>query len=157
MSPSELFESLPADRRSDLEIVRKTILAYLPAGYVESVGSGMLLYEVPLSVHPNTYNKKPLMYAALASQKNYMALHLCSAYALPSVQEELVAGFAAAKKKLDMGKSCIRFKSAADLPLPVIGKAIAAIPMDKYVLHDRMIHSEEGREQRRKDRAKAKK
>ena len=113
--------------------MRATILAHLPAGYEESFEHGMLAYQVPLAVYPDTYNKKPLLYAALASQKGHMALYLCNVYGLPALRERFAAGFAAAGKKLDMGKSCVRFKKLADVPLAVIGEAVAATPMADFV------------------------
>lgn len=71
-SPEEYLSALPDERRAALEAVRRVILENLPAGYEEAVNWGMITYQVPLTVYPNTYNKQPLMYAALASQKNHM-------------------------------------------------------------------------------------
>jgi hypothetical protein len=124
---------LPSDRRQAIGTVRKLILENLPKGYVESVNWGMLSYEVPLSVYPDTYNGQPLGYAALASQKNHMAIYLCNVYAIPALRTQVEAGFKAAGKKLDMGKSCIRFRALEDLPLDVIAKAVAATPMKAFV------------------------
>jgi hypothetical protein len=73
------------------------------------------------------------MYAALASQKNYMAVYLCNIYAIPALRKQVEAGFKAAGKKPDMGKSCIRFKTLDDLPLDVIARAVAATPMGAFV------------------------
>ena len=125
--------SLPDDRRREVERVRRVVNANLPAGYVEDVGFGMICYSVPLSVYPDTYNKQPLMYAALASQKNHLSLYLMSAYDDTPLERRLRDAFAAAGKKLDKGKSCIRFKRADDLPLDAIGEAVAAIPMDRWI------------------------
>jgi hypothetical protein len=126
---------LPDDRRKALEALRKTVKKHLPKGYEESFAFNMITWQVPLSVYPDTYNKQPLMYAALASQKNHLALYLCNAYAMPPVRKLVESGFKKAGKKLDMGKSCIRFKSLDDLPLDVIGAAIAATPMKSFVAH----------------------
>ena len=145
---------LPEDRREAIAAVRATILAHLPAGSQESVEHGMLAYQVPLAVYPDTYNKKPLLYAALASQKGHMALYLCNVYGLPALRERFEAGFAAAGKRLDMGKSCVRFKRLADLPLPVIAQAIAATPMTAYVDFARAQHSASAKATRREARAK---
>jgi hypothetical protein len=79
----------------------------------------MIVYEVPLSRYPDTYNGQPLCYAALAAQKNHAAVYLMSAYGNPAVVRELKDGFRKAGRKLDMGKSCIRFRRAEDLPLAV--------------------------------------
>jgi hypothetical protein len=94
---------------------------------------GYIGWSVPLSVYADTYNGQPLCYAALASQKNHMALYLMCAYADGPVKKRLVAGFKAAGKKLDMGKSCLRFKRLEDLPLDVIAETAAAVPMKKYI------------------------
>jgi hypothetical protein len=128
----EYLETLPGERRDAIGKVRKTILKNLPRGYEEAINWGFITYQVPLSVYPDTYNKQPLMYAALASQKNYMAVYLCNVYGLASLRDQLIAGFKAAGKKLDMGKSCIRFRKVEDLPLDVIGKLVAATPMNVY-------------------------
>ena len=140
MAVSEYLEALSEDRRRVLTAVRKTILKNLPQGYEEAMNWGLITYQVPLSVYPDTYNKQPLMYAALASQKNYMAVYLCNVYAIPALRKKLEAGFKAAGKKLDMGKSCIRFRTQDDLPLEVIGDAVAATPLDAFVRFARKVH-----------------
>ncbi len=147
------LKSLPAERRAAIAAVRKTVLEHLPKGYEESFAFGMLAYQVPLGVYPDTYNKQPLMYAALASPKSYMALHLPSAYGMPELRAKIEAGFRAAGKKLDMGKGCLRFKKLEDLELGVIGEVIAATPMKGYVTFAKSIHSPEARKERSKARA----
>jgi uncharacterized protein YdhG (YjbR/CyaY superfamily) len=132
-SVAEYLASLPADRRAEIERVRGVVKRNLPAGYEEGVGFGMICYSVPLSAYRDTYNKQPLMYAALASQKNYLSLYLMSVYGDNQLDRQLRAAFAAEKKKLDMGKSCIRFKRADDLPLDAIGDVVAAVPMDRWI------------------------
>ena len=127
------LEGLPPDRRKAIEAVRRTILKNLPKGYEEAMNWGAITYQVPLQVYPDTYNKQPLMYAALASQKQYMAVYLCNVYGLPKLMKKVVAGFKAAGKKLDMGKSCIRFKKLEDLPLKIVGELVAATPMKTFV------------------------
>jgi uncharacterized protein YdhG (YjbR/CyaY superfamily) len=129
----EYVDGLPAERRPAIQAVLRTIRKNLPAGYEERLTWGMPCWQVPLRVFPDTYNGQPLMYAALASQKNHMAVYLVNVYGSPVLRKELEAGFKAAGKKLDMGKSCIRFLKLEDLPLPVIGKMIAATPMKAFV------------------------
>jgi hypothetical protein len=109
------------------------ILRNLPEGYEEGMGFGVIGYTIPVSVHSDTYNGQPLCYAGLAAQKNYCAVYLMGAYSDPKVDKALRDGFKKAGKKLDMGKSCIRFKSADDLPLDVIGRAVAALPPDAFI------------------------
>ncbi len=127
------LESLPEGRRLALETVRKVVRRRLPRGYIEVMNWGMISYEVPLSTEPHTYNGKPLMYAALASQKNHMAIYLCGLYCVPGEQEKFVEAWKQAGRKLDMGKSCIRFKRLDDLDLDVIGDCIAAMPVAAFV------------------------
>ena len=93
----------------------------------------MISWEVPLEVSGPTYNKQPLVYAALAAQKNHNALYLNCTYASPARRERLEQAARAAGKTLDMGKSCIRFRSADDLPLDEISKEIASTPPAGFV------------------------
>lgn len=132
-TPDAYVKSLPADRREAIRALRGVILKNLPKGYEEIVDFGMLAYVVPLRLYPETYNGRPLAIAALASQKQYMSLYLMCVYGDPSTRTWFEAEFRKAGKKLDMGKSCVRFKSLEDLPLDVIGKAIARVPPDKYL------------------------
>jgi len=130
---AQYLRELPADRRRIIAAVRAVIRRNLPAGYHEVMSWGMITYEVPLSRFPDTYNGRPLMYAALASQKNYCTLHMMAVYGSPERLAALKAGFQDAGKKLDMGKACIRFRSLEDLPLDAIGDAIAGVPLDRFV------------------------
>ena len=130
---AEYLAELPKERRSALEAVRRVIRRNLPAGYRETESWGAIAYEVPLKRYPNTYNKKPLAYVCLASQKNYCALYLMGVYQVPAQAAKLKAAFAAAGKKADMGKSCIRFRAASDLPLDAIGKLVAGTSVDTFI------------------------
>lgn len=124
---------LPAGRRAVVAAVRELILRHLPAGYTETVSWGMIAYGIPLERYPDTHNGQPLGYVALAAQKNHYALYLMGAYMDPAQAEALRRGFAAAGKKLDMGKSCLRFRSLDDLPLDVVGRSIAAMPPERLI------------------------
>ena len=132
-TPAAYLAALPADRRKELARVRQVIKRHLPRGYREVVNWGMITYEVPFSRYPTTYNKQPLCYASLAAQKGHLALYLMGAYADPDNAGVLADGFKQAGKKLDMGKSCIRFQRADDLALDVIGDVVASLPVDKYI------------------------
>ena len=132
-TPAAYLAAQPADRRKELARVRQVIKRHLPRGYREVVNWGMITYEVPFSRYPGTYNKQPLCYASLAAQKRHLALYLMGAYADPDNAGVLAEGFKQAGKKLDMGKSCIRFQRADDLALDVIGDVIASLPVDKYI------------------------
>jgi hypothetical protein len=113
--------------------VRNVVKKHLPKGYQETMGSGMITYCVPIEKYPNTYNKQPLCYVGLAAQKNHNALYLMGAYATEAQRKALEDEFKKAGKRLDMGKSCVRFDDLDDLPLDVIGKVVASIPPDKWV------------------------
>ena len=128
-----LLAKLPPERRREMARVRALIRKRLPRGYEEVVVKGMLVYQVPLAVYPDTYNKQPLWYVALASEKSYLSLHLMAAYGDTGTLTDLQAAFRAAGKKLDMGKSCIRFQRADDLPLEAIGQLISRWPLEQYI------------------------
>jgi uncharacterized protein YdhG (YjbR/CyaY superfamily) len=130
---SEYLGTLPDERRAVIETVRKVIRHNLPTGYREAVSWGAIAYEIPLKRYPNTYNGKPLAYVCLASQKNYCALYLMGVYQVPALAAKLKAAFAAAGKKADMGKSCIRFRTADDLPLETIGKLVAGTSVEAFI------------------------
>ena len=124
---------IPAARRKELERVRAVVREHLPAGYQETLASGMIVYEVPLARYADTYNGKALWYAALAAQKSYLTLHLMPVYGSPTLEQKVRAGFAAVGKKLDMGKACIRFRAADDLALDTIAEAVASTPLERFV------------------------
>lgn len=130
---TEYIARLPEERRAAIREVRGTILANLPEGYEEAMEWGMITYQVPLSRYPDTYNGKPLMYAALASQKRHMAVYLTAVYADEEARDEFLEAYRASGKKLDMGKSCVRFTKLENLPLDLIGKVIGTYPVDDYI------------------------
>jgi len=130
---TEYLAELPADRRKTIAAVRAVVRKNLPKGYREAIGYGMICYSVPLSTYPDTYNGQPLCYAALAAQKQYCALYLMNVYGDAARTKALQDAFRKAGKKLDLGKSCVRFKTADDLPLDVIGKTIAATPVKAFI------------------------
>lgn len=92
---------------------------------------GMITYEVPLAINPKTYNGKPLMYAALASQKNHMAIYLCSIYCMPGALVAFKASWKA--MKLDMGAACVRFKKLTDLDLDTIARVISSTSVEEFI------------------------
>ena len=129
---------LPADRRAALQAVRDVILANLDSDYAEGMQYGMIGYCVPHSVYPAGYHcdpKQPLPFAGLASQKNHMALYLMCTYGNAEHAAWFRQAWAKTGKKLDMGKSCIRFRKLDDLPLDVIGQAIARVPVKDFIAH----------------------
>ena len=129
----EYLAELPDNRRAQLSAVRKIILENLPSGYEEVMNWGMITYQAPWKKYPDTYNKQPLMYAALASQKNYMAVYLSSIYADETARREFEDAYRASGKKMDMGKSCVRFRNLENLPLELIGQAVASYDVDSFI------------------------
>jgi hypothetical protein len=93
----------------------------------------MITYQVPLEVYPDTYNKKPLMYAALANQKNHMAVYLTGIYMDEDLNQDFEKKYKETGKRYDVGKSCVRFRKLDDLPLELIGESVAAVGMDEFI------------------------
>ena len=129
----QYLEELDDTRREAISTVRDVVLQNLPDGYEEMMLFGMITYAVPLSKYPKTYNKLPLMYAALASQKRHMALYLTNVYGDESVENWFRERYLATGKRLDMGKSCVRFRKLDDLPLDLVAEAIAKTPIDEFI------------------------
>ena len=133
----DYLASLPDDRRKALSAVRAVIRKNLPKGIVESMNWGMISYEVPLRTYPDTYNGQPLMYAALASQKNHMAVYLMGIYGSEPLRVRFEEAYLETGKRMDVGKSCVRFRRLDDLPLDVVGDAIAAVSLEDFLaMHD---------------------
>ena len=132
-TPAQYIASLPADRAKTIATVRALVNQHIPRGYDECLVWGTIGWTIPLSRYPNTYNKQPICYVALSSQKNYCSLYLMGAFWSASQFEQLKAEFKAAGKKLDMGKCCVHFESPDDLPLEAIGKLISAISSEKWI------------------------
>ncbi len=130
---SDYLAELPEDRREAIDAVRTVITAHLPDGVVESLSWGMISYEIPLATYSPTYNGKPLLYAALASQKNYMSLYLNCAYAAEPVRAEFERAYRESGKRMDLGKSCVRFRQLDDLPLEAVGEAIGAMTVSEFL------------------------
>tara|TARA_Y100000758_G_C15655144_1_gene276139 strand:- start:23 stop:454 length:432 start_codon:yes stop_codon:yes gene_type:complete len=133
ISVEQYLDELSDDRKKSLSMVRKTIVENLPDGYDEVFNWGMITYEVPLETYPDTYNGKPLMYSALASQKNHMSVYLMGYYMSPDIRNKFKKAYKKSGKKFDAGKSCIRFKKVDDLPLKLIGETIASISVRKFI------------------------
>ena len=130
---AQYLSELPADRREAVEAVRQTILENLPAGYEEVMNWGMITYQVSLETYPDTYNGKPLMYAALTSQKNHMAVYLTGIYTDDEERQKFEDAYRATGKRYDVGKSCVRFRKLEDLSLELIGESIALFGVTEFV------------------------
>jgi hypothetical protein len=127
------LKALPAGKREILSTVRNVVVRSLPKGYEESMTYGMIGYSIPLSRYPDTYNGQPLCYAGLAAQKNHFSLYLMGAYSNPRTAKWIASEFKKRGLKLDMGKSCLRFKKLEDVPLDVVREVIAGIPPEEFI------------------------
>jgi|688.fasta_scaffold710222_2 hypothetical protein len=150
----EYLAKLPDDRRAALVAVRNVILDNLDPDIEERMSYGMIGYAVPHSVYPAGYHcdpKMPLPVAGLASQKGHMSLYLMSLYGDPKLKEWFETEYLKTGKKLDIGKSCVRFRKLDDLPLALIGKAFKKTNAKAYI----RLYEETLRGQRPKSEAKA--
>lgn len=132
----QYLAELPADRRTILEGVRAVIRRNLDPAFEEGMQYGMIGYYVPHSVYPPGYHcdpKQPLPFVGLASQKNYLSVYLGCVYGHRERERWFREAWAKAGKKLDMGKSCVRFRKLEDLALDVLGEAIRRMPARKFI------------------------
>ncbi len=127
------LDELADDRLETISSVRQIILDNLPNGYEETMQYGMISYVIPFETYPKTYNNQPLAYVSLASQKNYMSLYLMNVYGDPDTEQWFTEEYKASNKKLNMGKSCLRFKKLEDLPLDLIGQVIARTSVSEFI------------------------
>lgn len=139
-NPTEYIAKLPEDRVDAFQKLRQTIIENLPEGFTEEMSYGMIGYVVPLSLYPEGYHcnpELPLPWINIASQKNFIALYHCGIYAFPELHDWFIGEYPKhASRKLDMGKSCIRFKKPDDIPFDLIGELVARVTtkawIDKY-------------------------
>ncbi len=134
----QYLAELPPDRREAIAAVRAVILANLDPAYQENMAYGMIGYSVPHTIYPAGYHcnpKDPLPFAGLASQKNNMTVYLMSLYLQVDGSDTawFESEWAKSGKKLDKGKSCIRFKKLTDLDLNVLGQAIKRVSAKQYI------------------------
>lgn len=127
--------ALPDDKRKVAREVVTLVRKNLPAGYEEGIGWGVITWSVPLSVLPDTYNKQPLCYVALGANKGGFSLYLMGVYGDAKLRATFEAAVKKAGKKLDMGKSCLHFRTMDDLAVPAVARAVKAIPMKKWAAH----------------------
>lgn len=136
-SPEQYMKELPADRKEPVGKLRETILKNLPKGFKETMGYGMIGYVVPHEIYPGGYHcdpRQPLPFASIASQKNFIAFYHMGVYAMPDVLKWFVAEYPRhSKAKLDMGKSCIRFKKPEDIPYKLIAELIKKISVKDWI------------------------
>lgn len=136
-TPQDYLNELPSDRKAAVEKLRNTILDNLPEGFTEGMGYGMLCYSVPHSIYPKGYHcdpKLPLPLMSVASQKNFVALYNMAIYANKELFDWFVSEYAKhCKSKLDMGKSCIRFKKMDDIPYELIAELTRKVTVQNWI------------------------
>jgi len=136
-TPAEYIKELPADRKEAIAKLRDVVLKNLPDGFKEQMGYGMLGYVIPHTIYPPGYHcdpKLPLPFAGLASQKNFIAFYHMGIYAMPDLLKWFVAEYPKhSSAKLDMGKSCVRFKKPEYIPYKLIGELMKKVSVEKWV------------------------
>jgi len=136
-SIEDYLRQVPQDRQAHFQQLRAVMLANLPAGFVEQMNYGIIGYVVPHSLYPAGYHCKPstpLPFAGIASQKNFIAIHHMGIYSNPELMDWFVKQYPAhCKLKLDMGKSCIRFKKTDQIPYDLIAELMQKITVDDWI------------------------
>ncbi|MCR3956184.1 MAG: DUF1801 domain-containing protein [Gudongella sp.] len=136
-SVEEYLEKLPEDRRETVERLRELIIANLPDGFEETISYGMISYVVPHSIFPNGYHvnpEEPLPFISLASQKNHIALYHSGIYMMPELEEWFRDEYGKrVDTKLDMGKSCIRFRNPKKIPYNLLEELLRKVSVEDYV------------------------
>ncbi|MFZ5554998.1 MAG: DUF1801 domain-containing protein [Bacteroidota bacterium] len=137
-TPDQYFKELPEDRKEAMNELRKVIKKNLPKGFQEAMGYGMPGYCVPHSIYPDGYHcdpKLPLPFMGLASQKNFIAFYHMGVYADPKINKWFVGEYTKflKNKKVDMGKSCLRFKKKEDIPFKLIGELVKKISVKDWI------------------------
>jgi len=141
-SPEDYIKQLPEERKAPMQKLRETIISNLPEGFNEEISYGMIGYVVPKSIYPAGYHcdtKLPLPFLSIASQKNFIAFYHMGMYANPELLEWFVSEYPKhVKTKLDMGKSCVRFKKPQQIPFALLGElANKMSPQDWIELYEK--------------------
>jgi len=133
----DYFKQLPEDRQAPMNELRKVILKNLPKGFSETMSYGMVGYVVPHSKYPNGYHcdpKQPLPFISIASQKNFIALYHMGMYSNPGLLNWFTSEYSKySKTKLDMGKSCVRFKKPDQIPYQLIAELVSKMTADEWI------------------------
>ncbi len=130
---AEYLAELPPERQEVMRTVRELVNGAVQPGFDEIMSFGMIGWVVPLSRYPTTYNRQPLAFVSLAAQKRHYALYLMCAYTDTADERRIAAAFAAAGKRLDMGKCCLRFGSVDDVPWAVIVEVLSRYTVDDWI------------------------
>lgn len=136
-TPETYIKSLPIERQATMKKLRETILKNLPKGFSEEMSYGIIGYVVPKTVYPNGYHcdpKLPLPFLSIASQKNFIAVYHMGMYADKPLYDWFVEEYPKhVKTKLDMGKSCLRFKKLDQIPYELIGQLVSKISVEQWI------------------------
>jgi uncharacterized protein YdhG (YjbR/CyaY superfamily) len=136
-TPDQYFKELPADRKEAMNKLRETIRKSIPKGFKESMGYGMVGYCVPHEIYPAGYHcdpKQPLPFTGIASQKNFIALYHMGIYAMPALLKWFTTEYPKhSSAKLDMGKSCIRFKKPEHIPYKLIAELMKKVTVNDWI------------------------
>jgi uncharacterized protein YdhG (YjbR/CyaY superfamily) len=143
-SVKEYLERLPEERRETIERLREIILSNLPEGFEETISYGMISYVVPHSIYPKGYHvnpEEPLPFISLASQKNHIAVYHSGVYMIPELEEWFRDEYARrVDTKLDMGKSCIRFRNPKKIPYDLLEELMKKVSVEEYIdLYERSL------------------
>jgi hypothetical protein len=130
---AEYLTAIEGERGDAVRVVFETVAAAMPEGYALVEWRGAPVWEIPLETYPETYNGNPLAYVSLMAQKNYNSLYLMGLYSDPQSNEKFRQAWKDSGLKLNMGKSCLRFTTLADVNLDLLAETIASIPVDRYV------------------------
>ena len=136
-SPEAYLQELPAERKEVIGKLRQVVLDNLPEGFEETMNYGMIGYVVPHSIYPDGYHcspELPLPFMSLASQKNHVGFYHMGIYADPELMEWFTTEYPKySSRKLDMGKSCMRFKNMKDIPYKLIGELVGKVGVDDWI------------------------
>lgn len=136
-TPSEYMQTIPDERKEPMEKLRKAIVANIPDGFEETIIYGMLGWVVPHSLYPSGYHcdpKLPLSFLSIASQKNFISFYHMGIYADKELYDWFVAEYPKhCKTKLDMGKSCIRFKNPKNIPYDLIAELVSKVSPQQWI------------------------
>ena len=136
-SATDYISQCPEERQEALEKLRAAILSKLPEGFQECIGYGMVGYAVPHSIYPDGYHcdpKQPLPFAGFASQKNFIAFYHMGIYGMPELMSWFVEEYGkVVKGKIDMGKSCVRFKKPEHIPFDLISELMSKVSVEEWI------------------------
>lgn len=138
INPDDYINELPDDRKEAIQKLRAVILKNLPKGYKENMSYGMIGYVVPHEIYPSGYHcnsKLPLPFMSFASQKNSINFYHMGIYANNELYNWFIEEYGKfSKKKLDIGKSCIRFKKIDDIPYDLLGELVSKMKVENWIL-----------------------